>query len=1317
MFHCLRFQFCRKVILSLFLFLFSLSCTRLPFLSNLSLSGRSLDHNFKQGTADDLYRRDDLIKRVLIPSAQPIDEETSKNPDSTDRKNRHSKYPDLYEKKDSKLEAVPLSALLKIRTGPSKGQKGIVSFAKENIHIDPQISFINEYEILDYEIVRPKTKWQNMIAKLLGRVEKFKGFPETEYYILPKEEGNYLILYKVAKQEHIPYDELPLARALGDLLAVPLVGYSVEHCVPEVIPDKNYRETGQYRPLCEGIRRGKYIRLKETAKQLFQYEEKWDFFPRDFFSGQWFYHRTVVRSPETSEVGHTLFDSAHLVEFHPTVGKLDVLDASSDKIKKEDRIPALFIPVEWADYRIKRDSENLDPSFSEEIIAKVYDSSLRYLKIKFKELVENQIPNYSGEKTLKAVFITDNYFSFNIEIAATGTGAYVLKYAFKKKMIDSKADSYIEKQWFESDSTLFFPSFTEERRYYDSTLDHTKADKEKFLRTTRFDPQREKITWYFSKQTPHPKDRPELGWIRELGRKAVFLLNQAFKEANKCPSPEDRNKKCSKNNITIVLDESEDRSKDREVGDIRYNILNLMFTEGKQNSGLLGLGPNVADPITGEVISATANVWVNHALSIYIRILRRYIRFQVYPPTWKLNPHLEGTTMFLHEKIQKVCPEVSSFIEKNQNRRFDRNNPNLYDNERIKTCASKLSRPFVLGVILHEMLHGFANRHIFSASVDSENFYKSYDEIKSLFGSEIFVDATESHPHPPQYSSVMDYMSWDYPILSVPGKLDIAVLRFIYFDHVELVNGNFLKVPSGVNEKEPQNSQKSILQTVKNTGLESKEIKPYKMLCGGKKETDPNEPLCAKFDYGTNPLEIVQNSIVLTDNYLMAGRNLYDSEGIASPTIAFINWVAPLYKKWKQLRDNLLEKKGKHIFDYSFLDSGHRGEYERIIEEEAIGKEYERIVKKEAIGNSHFQSYAAIRQPIFDYIIKLAFMPVKHCIYKDANDFYSAVALENIKAELSVDFVAYPDDSAEFMDCKSPVVRQWQKDKLVAEVGFFGSNQVYSLRPKSNESFDELSAFETFKSLLLECEASNDFFDMTQDPLFTDQYYQKMRDYVFSGIDFNPYIDRTKNPDIPHDDQNYPALPPFLSYNIDAQMSIDGLLTLHEWRQWPLRLAVHSFQRESRNLSAKQNIWFHFGAKRIDLMEMMQISESTENSIGTYDESNYPFFSEAWEEYVKLRPGNTFAEFIKEHSATLDVEEKGFFIPYTGEGFAARLFQRYDNFSKCLEDDRTGLQVCFDKEDKQTFLRAVFRDYHQGHVEVKTRIEKDPFMACKPSSQ
>ena len=330
--------------------------------------------------------------------------------------------------------------------------------------------------------------------------------------------------------------------------------------------------------------------------------------------------------------------------------------------------------------------------------------------------------NTKGKKTLKSVFITDNYFSFNVEITKKNTGAYLVKFAFFKKSVEESAN-YIPKQWFEKDSILFFPSFAEKRKYYKSSLDYSHADHDRFLRTTRFNPKSKEIKWHFSKQTPNDLENK---WVRGMGKLALDLLNKALQEAGRD----------SDHKIKIILDTSEDK----EVGDIRYNILNLIVSEGKAGGGLLGLGPNVANPITGEVVSATANVWVSNILNKYISIVRRYIRFHVYPPAWKMKPFSHditvslqewmnsktpqcgdlffqplGVTPFLHEKIKSTCNEVTDFIEKQQKNKvtYDPENPGLQDKEIIKSCAKKIAFLPILGVTLHEILHGFAQRHVF----------------------------------------------------------------------------------------------------------------------------------------------------------------------------------------------------------------------------------------------------------------------------------------------------------------------------------------------------------------------------------------------------------------------------------------------------------------------------------------------------------------------------------------------------------------------------------------------------------------------------
>ena len=278
-----------------------------------------------------------------------------------------------------------IDSLLKIKT-VSKGKKVKISASQEG-SIGPEVSFINEYEILDYNAVEPKTKFQEELNRLLGKVE-FHGFRSREYYIVPHFERNYLMLYKVGRREDIPYDELSLEVRAGDMVAVPLAGYRIDYCKGEVKLNTYDEETGKDRPVCKrvSLKEAQYIRLWEDTKKRFKYLPKRDLFPKDFFKGRWFYVRTLVKSPQMREIGHRPFQAARLVEFDHTPNTLEVQDASGYKEveKREDKVRAFFIPVERQDYRIKRDSENIAAGFKEELNDKGPDIERPWFKIELR---------------------------------------------------------------------------------------------------------------------------------------------------------------------------------------------------------------------------------------------------------------------------------------------------------------------------------------------------------------------------------------------------------------------------------------------------------------------------------------------------------------------------------------------------------------------------------------------------------------------------------------------------------------------------------------------------------------------------------------------------------------------------------------------------------------------------------------------------------------------------------------------------------------------------------------------------------------------
>ena len=1242
---------------SLVVFLFSsLSCTR------ASRIREGFSHSFPDGTDDDLYPVSILAKSSNHPSLFP-----EKTKDG------------LYKIENLKIRDLNnLNSLLKIRTA-SQGKEVKISVSEENVVIDPKISFLNEYFILDYEIVtKPRTELQKKLKQWLSEGIEFNGFPSKDYYIAPHYDTNFLILYKVGQKEIIPYDELPLAVEVGEgIVAVPFIGYPIEYCRAEVIYIDG-EITGQYRPLCEGVlpKEAEYFRLKERDKKEFEYLLKPDLFPKDFFKGRWFYVRTIVKSPEERVVGHSPFQAAKLVEFQETPENLDVVDASGYKFQESDKIRALFIPISWKDYEIEREAGNISRRFKEKLKEESLDIKRPWFKIKFKELVETKT-EFRGEKSFKNLFITNDYFSFNIEITEEGSGAYLLKYAFRRAV---ENPDYIEKQWFEEDSNLFFPSFAERRRYHKRAIDHTQADNDRFFRVTRFDPKKQEIKWYFSKQSSKEQ------WVRDLGYQAEALLNKAFQEAGKG----------SKHKIKISLNEMEEPP---EVGDIRYNILNLIDEESS-GGGLFGLGPNVANPITGEAISATANIWVGNIVASYIDIVRKYIRFQIYPPAWKLLHSSPGVTDFLDKKIQKDCKEVTNFIRDNEGLVFhpDPNkSPSLDDDNAIKTCAQKLAQIKILETIQHEMLHGLALRHVFSASADSDNYYKTFKEAQNIFGFNIPMDKTKSHPHPPQFSSLMDYFDLQHPILPVPGKLDIAALRFIYFDKVKLKNGGFLEVPAGA-DKDPENPQKSILATAISEGLSKEDIKSYRV-CGGKKwredqssEIDPDDPLCFQFDYGNTPLAIVKNAIRRVKDTIMTGRNRHDSENITFESFArlkrTVSQIWQIYNKWtSDYKNVLLKKHGKKEKDYFFsIDS--------------LVTEYTNLMEIEEKNNSEFKKYYDVRQTLFDFFKELVFLPVKHCIYKESDNLYKALALENIEKQISSQ-----DPREVLINCKSPVVEENWEDKpgrLIMEVGYFGQNKKYFLKPTSKDSPDIASLFSSDEITIFSNIVKN-LKSLLYEPDFAKRYYEEISNYIFLGLNLNPYIDKTlaEKSNMPLNEKGEADLPPFLSYKIDTDTIIpfEKEMGLFETRWNLFNSITKDISENTGNPNIKKEWNRLFKYEEMPLTKLTEHIEGLEKNPQHYTKENEPFFYQVYQEYQTEKNWSeeplSLATYIMErHPAIVKpirpTGESVFFIPHNNKtSFTARLFRKYNKYLKCIEDHFNEISVCDNIEEKQAFVKAI----------------------------
>ena len=655
---------------------------------------------------------------------------------------------------------------------------------------------------------------------------------------------------------------------------------------------------------------------------------------------------------------------------------------------------------------------------------------------------------------------------------------------------------------------------------------------------------------------------------------------------------------------------------------------------------------------------------------------------------------------------------MTNFIRDNKGKRFHPENPPLNDKKEIASCARKLSFVKILETTLHEMLHGVGKRHIFSASADKDNYYKTYKEIRDIFGDLVPTDEkTASYSYPPQFSSQMDYPNFLFPVLPVPGKLDIAALRFIYFDKVELVKGGFLDVPAGA-DRDPEKPQKSILDTIRAKGLTKKDIKAYNV-CGGKKwdegidsEFDLDDPLCDSFDYGKTPLEVVKNAITVTTSFLLIGRNRYDSEIVAHELFeigaAMAELINSIYSKWViDYKDALLKSIGKTIGDYSFLNAEHIAEYKNLLEEEA---------KK----NPDFNEYYLIREPVFDYVMRMAFVPVKHCVYKMEDDSYKAMALENIEEKILKDYAV--NSRVEFMDCKSSPAEKWAeanvKGELIAEVGFFGKDRKYFIRPKTDDPVDEQSPFANnpiFAKLMPELsdQITLSFWSsvvinsnsIMQAPDFASRYYKEMSEYVFKGIDLNPYIDGALNlqsDSIPRDLKGKPQLPRFFSYKIDTQTSgTGGKGGLYEGRQSNIDYLVTTLKPEITNEKIKYQFNKAFFYYILPFLDISRLAEEEIRRPGFYQDV-HPFLSEAYEEYEKVQmEDKDFIAFLKNHPALVHFNENNrILIPFSADksSFIGKVSRRYSTYMKCIEADSADTP-CENIEEKKAFTKALIDVY------------------------
>lgn len=940
----------------------------------------------------------------------------------------------------------------------------------------------------NFPLVRYKTN-----ADLLGEDLPFRGRPNTTYEVRYRLTDNYLKIYKVAKKEDLPFSEWSYAEQLPDgRLAVPLVGYGVmgyyrvenarngdnekTHVMIE-IPEKNPTQASHFK-------------IDRLNRRIFSAIEKIDVYPADFFNGEWFYSETTIDTKvgQEMEIGGVGGVDTNL----SMASRIRILLNSNSymrgaNVNIDSRLNAaddlsyeyvFNIPIAWKEYRASR--QGTETSLQEEEVFEQVPTKRPYIKIEFENLIttSNELTSalsifnkILGVQKVVDIQFSPDYFSFTLLKVATGSR---IKYSFLR----AKNRTYQAARRHFKDDRKVYGYFTTARNVIIDRDFQRREDFERNVFLNRFDPNKD-IVFHFTSNTPQKK------WIRDVGRAAVKHWNRAFELAGA--------------KARVKLDETQDVA----LGDIRYNTLNFLYTI--TGSNLNGFGPSLADPFTGEIITATTNIHVNSSLDILAAEIRNYMRDKIgihgfvsrttgisldegtrgdrtsifmephftwkgdgktpqpwsivswqgpefertasvelsqFKPTMQIShlikamdkrgevnsawdafnrfralfqkhPDLEtieslrslplrnGTTQSIARRVESSCKSVTDFVaEVRQSQQIDTQK----ERNIIEDCIQKIAFPYMLGVTLHEMGHNLGLRHNFFASSDLNNFYTP-EETQRLF------NVTYTPEDIPMSASVMDYPAWGQENRTLPGKYDIAAIRFGYADSVELRNG----------EIKPIDINKPLTENL-GGGLAS--LKATKF-CTDEDASLLIDPMCARWDHGATPEAVVDYTIAAFWSTMVTDNHRYDR---VAPNLQGVyvraRALMALKRYYDQWRIHLAEFMGvgREYLDQFEMSREGLANYQRTLQTMAAHPVY----------GKYYDQYYKVSRKIFNFLLQVSFLPNRYCVAQKADNSLFAIELSRAR------YLAYRTGVQNVQSCSDPAVKEQLRQQglnLIGEVG------------------------------------------------------------------------------------------------------------------------------------------------------------------------------------------------------------------------------------------------------------------------------------------
>ncbi|MBP9707428.1 MAG: zinc-dependent metalloprotease [Oligoflexales bacterium] len=488
------------------------------------------------------------------------------------------------------------------------------------------------------------TKKLEFNSQLLRDIE-ILGEVGQKYELLLQLTEHFLFVNKIVDESQLASTEKTFAEKLADgRFSVKIAGYPIQKYKLENSLTNGIKDVSIQPVAVPTLADADMIKIDANGVKKFSAQEKMDVFLADFLEdgSEWYFEKTVVDRPIDSVSKVLPFDfelglqwSAGRVRVNKTKSSVQLVDvniaeeagdASGDQMQT-----VLEIPASWIDYRVSKSGSSAE--LVEEALDDGNPGATQWDKRKWVSFEFNRADNTRDSRSdsykLNKLEVGEDYIGFEVyesdKFYNVGYDVFSDEFGrpffaapisdkpqvrFKYSLKRAKPSRPEGRTYYATDRNKF-GYFARVKDTYGGTNKLYEDVSEKLVNVSRMYPEKDpkngdKPTIWFHITDNSPSD----SYIQEATQEAVDAWDRAFLKAAEGTNKEPISVKLAQARVGL--------------GDVRYN--KVAYYGYDRSSRLLGYGPSVTDPRSGEITIATNHIYLRNYREGIWRGFHHYVR-------------------------------------------------------------------------------------------------------------------------------------------------------------------------------------------------------------------------------------------------------------------------------------------------------------------------------------------------------------------------------------------------------------------------------------------------------------------------------------------------------------------------------------------------------------------------------------------------------------------------------------------------------------------------------------------------------------------